>query len=75
MLAEGDEIRRLVGQGRLTMPVLAIDALADFTRTTMAQVADDVTPVKLDGVGHLVAMEAPEALAAVLLGFYRPLDG
>ena len=74
MLAEGGEIRRLVARGRLTMPVLAVDALADITRDTMAQVADDVTTVKLDGVGHLVAMEAPEALAATLLGFYRRLE-
>ncbi len=74
MLAEGGEIRQLVARGRLAMPVLAVDALASFTRDTMAQVADDVTPVKLDGVGHLVAMEAPEALATILLDFYRPLD-
>ena len=74
MLAEGDEIKELVARGKLTMPVLAVDALADFTRATMAQVAQDVTTVKLDGVGHLVAMEAPEALAETLLDFYRPLD-
>ena len=76
MLAEGDEIKELVAQGRLTMPVLAIDGgTGDFTRHTLAQVAEDVTTAKLDGVGHLVAMEAPEALAATLLGFYRGLDG
>ena len=75
MLGEGDEIRQLVARGRLTMPVLAVDALADFTRATMRQVASDVTEVKLDGIGHLVAMEAPETLAQTLLGFYRPLDG
>jgi pimeloyl-ACP methyl ester carboxylesterase len=76
MLTEGDEIKELVARGRLTMPVLAIDAgTGDFTRDTMGQVAADVTTAKLDGVGHLVAMEAPEALAATLLDFYRPLDG
>jgi pimeloyl-ACP methyl ester carboxylesterase len=76
MLGEGDEIRELVAQGQLTMPVLAIDAgTGDFTRDTMSLVAANVTVAKLDGVGHLVAMEAPEALAETLLGFYRPLDG
>jgi hypothetical protein len=28
----------------------------------------------VDGVGHLVAMEAPDALAETLLGFYKTLD-
>ena len=76
MLAEGEDIRALVAQGQLTMPVLAVDAgSGSFTRDTMVQIAADVTTVKLDGVGHLVAMEAPEELAATLLAFYRPLDG
>ena len=76
MLAEGDEIKALVARGRLTMPVLAVDAgTGDFTRDTMVHVAHDVTTAKLDGVGHLVAMEAPGSLAAALLRFYRPLDG
>ncbi len=75
MLTEGDEIRELAARGRLAMPVLAIDALADFTRATLGAVASNVTEVKLDGVGHLIALEAPETLAETLLGFYRPLDG
>ncbi len=74
MLAEGAEIQELVARGRLRMPVLAVDALTDVTHGTMAQVAQDVTAVALDGVGHLVAMEAPDALAETLLRFYRPLD-
>lgn len=75
MLAEGDEIREIVAGGALRVPVLAIDAATgDVTRNTMAQVAADVTTVKLDGVGHLVAMEAPRVLATTLLDFYRRLD-
>ena len=75
VLGEGDEVKELVARGRLTMPVLAVDGgTGDFTRHTMMQVAENVTTAKLDGVGHLVAMEAPEALAATLLGFYRSLD-
>ncbi len=75
VLAEGDEIKELVARGRLTIPVLAVDAgTGDFTCDAMSQVAEDVTTAKLNGVGHLVAMEAPERLAATLLRFYRPLD-
>ena len=74
MLTEGGDVEGIVRRGRLRMPVLAIDAgTGDFTRDTMNQVAADVTSVKLDGVGHLVAQEAPEALAAALLHFYRSL--
>lgn len=76
VLTEGAELTGLAARRRLTMPVLAVDAgTGDFTRDTMSRLADDVTAVELDGVGHLVAMEAPERLAAALLGFYRPLDG
>jgi pimeloyl-ACP methyl ester carboxylesterase len=74
MLTEGDEIREIAGRGRLPMPVLTVDATSDVTRATMTQVAADVTSVTLEGVGHLVAMEAPEVLAATLLDFYRRLD-
>jgi pimeloyl-ACP methyl ester carboxylesterase len=74
VLAERDEITELVARGRLMMPVLAVDAgTGDFTRDTMSQIADNVTTAKLDGVGHLVAMEAPDRLAATLLRFYRSL--
>ncbi|MTD58414.1 alpha/beta hydrolase [Amycolatopsis pithecellobii] len=75
MLTEGHELKGLLTDRPLTMPVLAVDAgSGDFTSTTMHQVAANVTTVTLDGVGHLVAQEAPEALAAALLDFYRPLD-
>ena len=74
MLTEGDAIRGIVARGRLRMPVLAVDATSSVTRDTMSQVATDVTTVRLDGVGHLVAMEAPEVLATTLRDFYRPLD-
>ena len=40
----------------------------------MAQVAQNVTEAKLDGIGHLAAIEDPETLAQTLLGFYRTLD-
>lgn len=59
----------------LTVPVLTVDAVsAPFTEQTFRQVAADVTAVHLDGVGHLVAQEAPEALAAALLPFLTRVD-
>ncbi|WP_315093565.1 alpha/beta hydrolase [uncultured Cellulomonas sp.] len=75
MLAEGDEIRRLAGEHHLTVPVLAVDGgSGPVTSATMRQVAADVTTATVTGVGHLVALEAPDALAEALLSFYRRLD-
>ena len=66
---------QIVAQQRLTMPVLAVGAgTGRFTYDTMAQVAQNVTEAKLDGIGHLAAIEDPETLAQTLLGFYRTLD-
>ena len=73
-LAEGDEIRAMAGR-KLDMPVLAIGGgSGDFTPATMRQVATDVTAVSLDGIGHYVAMEAPERLADALVSFLRGVD-
>jgi pimeloyl-ACP methyl ester carboxylesterase len=75
MLKEGEEIRQILAQQQLTMPVLAVGArTGQFTYGTMVQVAQNVTEAKLDGIGHLAALEDPEALAQTLLGFYRTLD-
>jgi pimeloyl-ACP methyl ester carboxylesterase len=73
-LTEADEIRNLAS-GKLRMPVLAIGAgSGDFTPATMRQVATDLTTITLDGIGHYVAMEAPDRLAAALTSFYRGVD-
>lgn len=75
MLTEADEIIRLAADHRLTIPILAVGAAAgEFPYRTMTQVADQVTPIRLEGVGHYVAMEAPDALAAALLNFYQRLE-
>ncbi len=67
-LSEGERLRALP---KLTQPVLAVGGgSGDFTPATLRQVATDVTPVVLDGIGHYVAMEAPERLAAAMLAFY-----
>jgi pimeloyl-ACP methyl ester carboxylesterase len=74
MLREGEEIRRLATR-KLTTPVLAVGGRSgDFTPATLRQVAEDVSALSLDGIGHYVAMEAPDRLADGLLSFYRKLD-
>lgn len=74
MLREGDEIRRLASR-KLTVPVLAVGGRSgEFTPATLRQVAEDVSALALDGIGHYAAMEAPDRLAAGLLSFYEILD-
>ena len=34
----------------------------------------EIATVRLDGVGHCAAMEAPDALAGVVLGFIDGID-
>jgi pimeloyl-ACP methyl ester carboxylesterase len=68
---DADEIRALASP-KLTLPVLAVGGgSGDFTATAIRQVATDVTAVALDGIGHHVAIEAPDRLAAALMAFYR----
>jgi pimeloyl-ACP methyl ester carboxylesterase len=63
--------KALIEAHPLTVPVLTVDAAAaPFTERTFRQVAaGEVTSVRFEGVGHLVAQEAPEALAAAVLEF------
>ena len=70
-LSEGDELKALAEANPLRMPVLAVGARGgSFTADTLDQVsATPVTRVQLDGVGHYVALEAPEALASAMLTF------
>jgi pimeloyl-ACP methyl ester carboxylesterase len=71
MLAEGDDLKTLATSNPLTVPVLAVGAFGGpFTEMTLAQVAaNPVKSVQIDGVGHYVALEAPEALAKAILEF------
>jgi pimeloyl-ACP methyl ester carboxylesterase len=74
MLREGEEIRKLASQ-HLATPVLAVGGRSgEFTPATLRQVTKDVSSVSLDGIGHYVAMEAPDRLADALLSFYRKID-
>ena len=60
----------------LRMPVLAVDGPNfPFTANSLRQVsAGEPRSVRIDDVGHLVAQEAPEELARVLLDFIEPID-
>jgi pimeloyl-ACP methyl ester carboxylesterase len=77
MLAEGDDLKALAASNPLTVPVLAVGAFGGpFTEMTLAQVAaNPVKSVQIDGVGHYVALEAPEALAKAILEFVDGVDG
>lgn len=72
MLQEGDSFKDLARSHPLTMPVFAIGGGGgDLTVNTMRQVAaGEVHSALLEGVGHYVAMEAPEELAQLLLDFF-----
>jgi pimeloyl-ACP methyl ester carboxylesterase len=74
LLSEAEEIKSLATD-KLELPVLAIGgASGNFTPNTFTQVATNVTPVILDGIGHFVAMEGPDRLSEILLPFYEKLD-
>jgi pimeloyl-ACP methyl ester carboxylesterase len=71
MLSEGEELKALATANPLTMPVLAVGGFGGpFTIGTLSQVTQgDVASIQLDGIGHYIAMEAPEALAEAILPF------
>jgi pimeloyl-ACP methyl ester carboxylesterase len=60
----------------LTVPVLAVDGVnKSFTAQTLRQVTKgEVTAVHIDGIGHFVAQEAPDALADTVLTFVDGVD-
>jgi len=76
ILGEGEEIRSLAAERKIRVPALAVGGFGGpFTAQTLANVVDgEVGSVLLDGVGHYVAMEAPEALADAMLGFFADTD-
>jgi pimeloyl-ACP methyl ester carboxylesterase len=76
MLREGPELRALAESPGLAVPVLTVGAGGgSFTAATMSQAAPSgISSVQLDGVGHYVAMEAPEELARAVRGFVDGID-
>ena len=69
MLTEGGELRTLAGDKPLQMPVTTIGSRGgEFTYAAFRGVTtQEVTAIRLDGVGHYVAQEAPSPLADRLL--------
>jgi pimeloyl-ACP methyl ester carboxylesterase len=69
--------KALAAERPISVPVLAVDGVnAPFTAETFRNTgAGDVTAVHIEGAGHLVAQEAPEALAAAVLEFTMRVDG
>jgi len=76
MLVEGEDLRILIDANPVAVPVLAIGGGGGaFTEATMTQVtAGHVESIILDGVGHYVALEAPDRLADALLTFVRGVE-
>ena len=69
MLTEGEELRTLAQDKPLQMPVTTIGSRGgEFTYAAFRGVTtQEVTALRLDGVGHYVAQEAPHLLADRLL--------
>jgi pimeloyl-ACP methyl ester carboxylesterase len=69
--------KALAEEHPIAVPVLAIDGVnTPFTATSFRAVSTgSFTSAHIEGVGHLVAQEAPEKLAAALLDFVAEVDG
>ena len=76
MLSEGDELKALAAARPLRVPALAVGAFGGpITEVTVNQVVvNPAKSVRFDGVGHYVALEAPEPLAAAILEFVDGID-
>jgi pimeloyl-ACP methyl ester carboxylesterase len=74
-LHDGEELRALASSAGIGVPVLAVDGMGGSTTADgMRSLSDRVDAVVLDGVGHHVAMEAPDRLADAMLPFLRRVD-
>ena len=76
IFTDNGQTRELAEAHPLAVPVLTVDgANAPFAERTFRQVATgQVTSVRIEGVGHLVAQEAPEALSTAILDFTEDAD-
>ncbi len=76
IFTDDGQTRALAEKQPLAVPVLTVDSSSALvTEQTFRQVtAGQITSVRLEGVGHLVAQEAPEALAAAIIEFTERVD-
>ncbi len=72
MLREAEAIRAIAKDVPLTIPTMAIDRTeSDYTLQKLQAVHRGRGRAHaIEGVGHYIAMEAPEKLAAALLAFF-----
>jgi pimeloyl-ACP methyl ester carboxylesterase len=72
MIRGGDELRALAHDAPLTVPVTTIgSAGGGFAHAAFSGVtAGDVRDIRLDGIGHYVAQQAPELLANTLIELF-----
>ena len=71
LFSDNGATKTLADAHPIAVPVLTVDGASyPFTETTLRQVATgEITAVHIQNVGHLVAQEAPEQLAAAILQF------
>ncbi|MFG3138890.1 alpha/beta fold hydrolase [Streptomyces sp. NPDC048211] len=77
LFADRGAIKALAASHPIAVPVLTVEGARHrrITEMTLRQVTvGEVTAVHLEGVGHLIAQEAPEALAAAILEFTGRVD-
>jgi pimeloyl-ACP methyl ester carboxylesterase len=76
LFTDGGRTKALAESAPLPMPVLAVDGPNHpFTANGLRQVsASEPATLHIEGVGHLVAQDAPEALAEAVLEFIAPID-
>ena len=76
LFSDGGATALLAKEHPIAVPVLTVDgANSPFTANSFQSVsAGEITSVHIDGIGHLVAQEAPEALATAILDFTAHVD-
>ncbi|MFF3793190.1 alpha/beta fold hydrolase [Streptomyces sp. NPDC001981] len=77
LFSDGGATKALAESHPIAVPVLTVEGAGHgrITEMTFRQVtAGEVTAVHLEGVGHLIAQEAPESLAATILEFTGRID-
>jgi pimeloyl-ACP methyl ester carboxylesterase len=76
VFSDNGATKALAEEHPITAPVLTVEAAGHtITKDTFRQVAsNEINSKQLDGVGHLIAQEDPEQLAAAILDFTRQID-
>ncbi|WP_329058070.1 alpha/beta fold hydrolase [Amycolatopsis sp. NBC_01480] len=76
IFSDGGRTRALAETRPLDVPVLSVDGVnAPITEQTLRQLTTrEITSAHVEGVGHLIAQESPQALAEILLDFIAQVD-